>query len=142
MEKVKPGDTVRVHYTGRLEDGTVFDSSEGREPLRFTVGEGQVIPGFEQAVIGMEPGESRTAKIPEDQAYGPRRDEMVATVDADQFPEDVAPEVGQQYRIDRGEEDSLIVVVTEVSDEGVTLDGNHPLAGRELVFEITLVEKV
>jgi len=142
MTQAKLGDTVRVHYTGRLEDGTVFDTSLDREPLRFTIGEGWLIPGFEEAVIGMNPGESKTTVIPADQAYGPHYEEMVIEVDRDQFPEDLEPEVGQQLQILQSDGRAIIVTVTEVSESSVTLDANHPLAGKDLTFDIQLMEIV
>ena len=141
MAQAKSGDTVRVHYTGRLEDGTVFDSSEGREPLEFVLGARQVIPGFEDAVDGLNPGDERTVTIPPDQAYGPRREEMTLVVDRDQFPEEVQPEVGQQLQMSQDGQ-VAIVTVTEVSDREVTLDANHPLAGKDLTFDVQLVEIV
>lgn len=141
MEQAKTGDTVRVHYTGRLEDGNVFDSSQGREPLEFTLGSGQVIPGFEEAVTGMAPGDERTVTIPSDQAYGPRRDEMMVQVGRDQFPDNVEPEVGQQLQVSQGGQ-VAVVTVAGVSDQGVTLDANHPLAGKDLIFDLQLVEIV
>lgn len=139
MAQAKSGDTVRVHYTGRLEDGTVFDSSGGREPLEFVLGAQQVIPGFEEAVDGLAPGEERTVTIPPDRAYGPRREEMVLTLGRDQFPADLHPEVGQQLQMSQDGQ-VAVVTVTDVSDAGVTLDANHPLAGKALVFDVRLVE--
>lgn len=140
MTQAKDGDTVKVHYTGKLEDGTVFDSSVERDPLQFTIGDGQIITGFEQAVIGMNPGDSKTAKIPADDAYGQRREEMVAQVDRDQFPEHVRPKVGQHLQIRQPGGQSVIVRVTDISESSITLDANHPLAGKDLVFDIQLVE--
>ncbi len=142
MAEAKQGDTVRVHYTGMLDDGTVFDTSVNREPLQFTIGSGQVIPGFEEAVVGMNPGESRTATVPAGQAYGPHRDEMVLLVDRDQFPPDIEPEVGQQLQVHQAEGAPIIVTVTDVTDQNVTLDANHPLAGKDLTFDISLVDIV
>ena len=142
MAQAKNGDTVKIHYTGKLEDGTVFDSSDGRDPLEFTLGEGQVIPGFEEAVLGMTANDSKTMTIPSDNAYGPRREEMVVEVDRDQFPPDVAPEVGQQLQMQRPDGQKMVVAVAEVSESTVTLDANHPLAGKDLTFEIKLVEIV
>ena len=139
MAEAQAGDKVRVHYTGRLDDGSVFDSSRGRQPLEFTVGEGQVIPGFDQAVAGMTPGEEQTITIPADQAYGPRRDELLFTVPRGEFPPQIDPEVGQQLQVQNGDQ-VAIVTVAGVSDEDVTLDGNHPLAGRDLTFDLELVE--
>lgn len=141
MAQAKSGDTVRVHYTGRLEDGSVFDSSRGREPLEFVLGARQVIPGFEEAVDGLSPGEERTVSIPVDRAYGPRREEMVLVVARDQFPDDIEPEVGQQLQMSQDGQ-VAIVTVTGVSDAEITMDANHPLAGKDLTFDVELVEIV
>ena len=142
MTQAKPGDTVKIHYTGKLEDGTVFDSSMNREPLEFTLNGGQVIPGFEQAVVGMMPGESKTQKIPMEEAYGPYRSEMVIEVSRQQLPADLQPEVGQQLQVQQPNGQAVPVFVTEVTDATVTLDANHPLAGEDLTFDIQLVEIV
>ncbi len=140
MAQAQTNDTVKVHYTGRLNDGTVFDSSVEREPLQFTLGEGQVIPGFENAVIGMTAGESKTVTIAADQAYGPRRDDLILAVERDQFPPDITPEVGQQLQVRQTNGDVALVTVAEVGEAAVKLDANHPLAGQDLTFEIQLVE--
>lgn len=137
--QAKTGDIVKVHYTGRLQDGTVFDTSIGSEPLEFTIGQGQLISGFEQAVIGMKVGESKTVTIPVDQAYGPRRDDMILVVERDQLPEDLDPRVGMQLQMNQGDGGIMIVPITEVSETTITIDANHPLAGQDLVFEIELV---
>lgn len=142
MTEAKNGDTVRVHYTGKLNDGTVFGTSVERDPLEFTIGEKQVIPGFEQAVVGMQPGESKTTKIMADNAYGQRREEMVVVVGRDDFPADLEPEVGQQLRVVQSDGTKVPVSVTDVSESSVTLDGNHPLAGADLTFNIELLEIV
>nr|HID13942.1 peptidylprolyl isomerase [Anaerolineae bacterium] len=142
MAQAKYGDTVRVHYTGKLEDGTVFDTSIDRDPLQFTIGEGQIIPGFEQAVVGMDPGESKTAKVPADEAYGPHLEEMVQVVDRNQFPVDLEPKVGDYLQIRLADGRTIVVMVTDVSESSVTLDANHPLAGKDLTFDIRLVEIV
>ncbi len=134
------GDTVRVHYTGTLEDGTVFDTSRGRETLEFTLGGGTVIPGFEETVKGMQVGETKTATIPSDEAYGPHRDEMVMVIQRDQLPDDLEPTVGQQLQMQRTDGRTAVVVVSEVSKTTITIDANHPLAGKDLTFEIELVE--
>jgi len=136
----KTGDNVKVHYTGRLPDGTVFDTSIGSEPLEFTLGQGQIISGFEQAVIGMQVGESKTVTIPVDQAYGPRRDDMVLEVDRDALPDDIDPKVGLQLQMNQGDGGIMIVTITDVSETTVKIDANHPLAGQELTFDIELVE--
>ncbi|MBD0344102.1 MAG: peptidylprolyl isomerase [Coleofasciculus sp. Co-bin14] len=140
MGQAKPGDTVKIHYTGKLDDGTVFDSSENREPLEFTLSSGQVIPGFDQAVLGMTPGETKTEKIPMDQAYGPYREDMVVEVSRQQMPPELQPEVGQQLQVQQPNGQVIPVVITDVSDNSVTLDANHPLAGEDLTFEIQLVD--
>jgi peptidylprolyl isomerase len=140
MTQAKDGDNVKVHYTGKLDDGTVFDSSVEREPLEFSLGSGNVIPGFEEAIVGMAPGESKTTQIPPDQAYGPTREELVITVEKEQIPTDLSVEVGQQLQISQNNGQVIPVVVTDVSDSKVTLDANHPLAGQQLTFEIELVE--
>ena len=140
MERAENGNTAKVHYTGTLADGTVFDSSRKREPLEFTLGGGQVIPGFDQAVTGMAVGETKTVTIPVENAYGPRRDEMMFEVARSQFPEGLNPEKGQQLQTQTGEGHPLLVTVAEVQEEKVTLDANHPLAGKDLTFEIELVE--
>ena len=138
-EQAKTGDTVRIHYTGTLNDGSVFDSSEGRDPLEFTLGEGQVIPGFEEAVAGMAVGEEKTVTIPADEAYGRTRQELVLTVPRAQLPAGMEPRVGQQLQLMQGSE-AFVVTVREVRDDAVVLDANHPLAGQDLTFELSLVE--
>lgn len=139
MPQAKQGDTVKVHYTGKLDDGTVFDSSQEREPLEFTIGTGTIIPGFEQAVIGMSPGESKTEVIPTDRAYGPYLEEMVLQVERQQLPTDMDPEVGQQLQLQHPTGEVIPVIITDVSSSTVTLDANHPLAGEDLTFDIQLV---
>ncbi|HEY9661166.1 MAG TPA: peptidylprolyl isomerase [Allocoleopsis sp.] len=140
MAQAKLGDTVAVHYTGKLDDGTVFDSSEGQDPLQFAIGSGSLIPGFEQAVIGMNPGDSKTAQIPAGEAYGDYHPEMVLVVDRQQVPPDMPLSVGTQLQIQQQGGQVIPVIVTDVSDGAVTLDANHPLAGEDLTFEIRLVE--
>lgn len=139
MASAKPGDKVQVHYTGKLDDGTVFDTSTDRAPLEFTIGSGQIIPGFEEAVVGMQPGESKTTRISADQAYGPYHEDRVVQVDRSQFPAHINPETGQQLQIRQPDGQAMVVTVTEVSDSNVTLDANHPLAGQDLTFDIQLV---
>jgi peptidylprolyl isomerase len=138
-QEAKPGDTVRIHYTGTLADGTEFDSSRDREPLSFTVGAGQVIPGFDAAVTGMSVGDRKTVTIPADQAYGPPRDEMIVEVPRGQMPPQITPRVGQRLQLGGGAQ-AMMVVVREVRDDAVVLDGNHPLAGEDLTFALELVE--
>lgn len=139
MPQAKNGDKVKVHYTGKLTDGTVFDSSRGQEPLEFELGQGQLIPGFEQAVNGMEPGDSKTIDIPADEAYGQRREELSQKVPRQQMPTDIEIEVGQRFKIGEHEGHPMIVEVSEVNESEITLDANHPLAGQDLSFEIELL---
>lgn len=140
MAKAQNGDTVRIHYTGRLSDGSEFDSSAGGDPLEFTIGQNEVIPGFENAVTGMAPGEKKTVTIPCDEAYGPHRDEMTTLVERDQFPAGDTPEIGQQYEMVNQETgQSFVMTVAEIQDDGIVLDANHPLAGEDLTFDIELV---
>ncbi len=140
MSTAKQGDTVHVRYTGRFDDGTVFDSSEGREPLEFVLGAGRVIPGFEKAVQGLSVGDQVTTKIPPEEAYGPRSDELVMDVGRDQFPENASPAVGQQFQMTTTDGRQAVVTVTNVSEERVEIDANHPLAGRSLNFDLELVK--
>lgn len=140
MTQVKSGDTVKVHYTGTLEDGTQFDSSVGRDPLQFTVGAQQVIQGFDDGVDGMETGETKTIHIPCADAYGPRRDEMMLEVPLGQFPPEITLEVGKQLQMRSEGGQVMPVTIVELSDSSATLDANHALAGKDLIFEITLVE--
>jgi peptidylprolyl isomerase len=140
MAQAKSGDTVKVHYTGKLDDGTEFDSSVEDSPLEFTLGEGELIPGFEEAVIGMSPGESKTVRIASAQAYGPHQEEMVLVVEHDQFPPHITPHLGQQLELRHPDGQAVSVTVTEVSPIGITLDANHPLAGQDLIFDIELVD--
>lgn len=144
MSKVKEGDTVKVHYTGKLtEDGSVFDSSREREPLEFTLGEGQLIPGFEQAVVGMEAGDNTTVEIESDDAYGERREDLELEVSKSDLPDNIDPEVGMQLQMQQQENGRAIPVqITAVEDDFVQLDANHPLAGKDLTFDIELLEVV
>ncbi len=139
MTQAKDGDAVTIHCTGRLTDGSIFDSSEGRDPLPFTLGSGQVIPGFEEAVTGMLVGDKKTVTIPPEKAYGQRNEQMVISVPLDQVPEDIKPEVGQQLQLMGPENQPMVVQVTEITEEAVVLDANPPLAGKELTFDIELV---
>jgi peptidylprolyl isomerase len=137
--QAKAGDTVKIHYTGTLDDGTQFDSSAGREPLEFQVGGGQVIPGFDQAVEGMSVGESKSINIPPAEAYGERHEQMVQEVPKSALPEEIKPEVGQALSARNQEGQEMQLTVTEVKDESIVVDGNHPLAGKALNFDIELV---
>jgi len=135
----KQGDTVRVHYTGRLEDGTVFDTSLGRDPIEFVLGAGQVIAGFEEAIVGMSPGESKVVKVLAEQAYGPYRPELVVEINRNEVPPELDLEVGLQLVLRQPEGQLIPVTVTELSESMVTLDANHPLAGQDLTFDIQLI---
>jgi FKBP-type peptidyl-prolyl cis-trans isomerase 2 len=138
--KAKTGDTVKVHYTGKLTDATIFDTSNNHEPLQFTIGQGQIIPDFEQAVVGMKAGESKTIQIPSDKAYGPHHDEMVMVVDRSEFPADMEPKVDQMFQVRQSDGQVFAVTVVAVNESKITLDGNHPLAGKDLTFDIQLTE--
>ena len=138
--KAKKGDTVRVDYTGKLTDDTVFDSSKDQEPLQFKIGEGNVISGFEQAVIGMNTGETKTVTIPRNQAYGDHHPEMMMEIEKDRFPHDLKPKLGQRLTLQFDDQKKALVTVTDISDNKVTLDANHPLAGKDLIFDIKLLE--
>jgi len=138
--EVRKGDTVLVHYTGRLVDETVFDSSEGREPLEFVVGSGQVIAGFDEAMLGMVVGESKLVHIPVDKAYGERNEEMVITTPVEHVPPDLDLELGMRLEMGGANGELIRVVVTEITDSQITLDANPPLAGQDLTFAIELVE--
>lgn len=144
MSKVKKGDTIKVHYTGTLQlDGSLFDTSEGREPLEFTVGEGMVIHGFDQGVLDMSIGEKKKIEIPFLQGYGPINEQMILEFEKSQFPEDMGtPEVGAQLHLMDNQGNQIPVVITEVKEETIMLDANHPLAGKDLIFEVELVEIV
>lgn len=139
MQQVKSGDTVRVHYHGKLKDGSTFDSSEGRAPLEFTVGSGQVIKGFDDALAGMQIGDKKTVEIPVNEAYGERNDDMMMEFPKTDFPPDVVPAPGLELQMSDQAGNIFPVVITEVKEESVILDANHPLAGKDLVFEIELV---
>lgn len=140
MAQAKNGDVVKVHYTGKFEDGTVFDSSFDSGPLQFTLGQGQIIPGFEEVVIGMNMGELRTTIIPSEKAYGPYRNEMILEVPRDQFPSDIRLNVGEELELSQPDDKIVVVTIANVTEAMVTLDANHPLAGKDLFFDIQLVE--
>ncbi len=140
MTIAKDGDTVKVHYTGTLENGEVFDTSQEREPLEFTLGQGQLIPGFEKAVIGLNVGDSTKVDIPSGEAYGELREDLVLNVPKDQLPADVEPQVGMQLQVNQPNGQPVPVRITNITDEELTLDANHPLAGKDLSFKIELVE--
>ena len=136
MKQAQSGDTVRIHYSGTLSDGTQFDSSDGREPLEFAVGSGTVIPGFEKAVEGMAAGEKKSVTIEPDEAYGPRHEQLVQDVPKEALPDDVEPDVGMQLQGKSADGQVMNLTVTGVADESITVDANHPLAGEPLTFDI------
>lgn len=142
MQQAKKGDKVKVHYHGKLTSGETFDTSSGREPLEFEVGSGSVIKGFDQGVTGMEVGEKKTINIPVDEAYGPRSEDMLIEFPKDRFPKDMDIEEGMQLMMSNGSGQNMPVIVTEIKENSVILDANHPLAGEELIFDIELVEIV
>ncbi len=136
----REGDTVRVHYTGTLDDGTVFDSSLEREPLEFTLGAGSMIAGFEKAVYGMEAGQSKKITIPASEAYGPHDPAGILEIDRQQIPPDMSLQVGDRLKMRGGNGNTMVVRVTGITDTGITVDANHEMAGKDLTFEIKLVE--
>lgn len=140
MPAAKSGDTVLVHYKGTLEDGSIFDSSENRDPLQFCLGDQNIIPGFQNAVLGMAKGETKTTTIGADEAYGPHRPDMVIEFDREDVPNGVEPEVGQRLELQADQGYTLPARVVEVTDSAIKVDANHPLAGKQLTFEIELVE--
>jgi FKBP-type peptidyl-prolyl cis-trans isomerase 2 len=142
MQQVKDGDKVKVHYHGKLRSGETFDSSEGREPLEFTVGGGQVIKGFDEGVKGMQVGDKRTVEIEVGDAYGEKNEDMIIEFPKAQFPPDMNPEAGMQLMMNNGQGQQFPVVIREIREETVLLDANHPLAGQDLIFDIELVEIV
>jgi FKBP-type peptidyl-prolyl cis-trans isomerase 2 len=141
MAQAKRGDTVRVHYTGTLDDGKEFDSSRGLDPLTFTLGTGSVIQGFDDAVTGMAVGDEKRVTIAAEDAYGPHRDELTLQLPRSELPADLELEEGTQLRMEQGDQ-SVVVTVRELDEESVTLDANHPLAGESLTFDLHLVEIV
>lgn len=140
MATASKGDTVHVHYTGTLEDGTVFDSSEGRDPLEFTLGSKSVIAGFEKAVEGLAVGEKADARLSPEEAYGPREDELVMHVSREQLPDGMDPDVGDQLAMQTADGQSVPVLVVETTEEAISVDANHPLAGKTLIFQLELVK--
>lgn len=142
MQVVKKGDTVKVHYQGRMTNGETFDSSEGREPLEFKVGSGMVIAGFDNGVLDMKEGDKKTVEIPVDNAYGPRDESLVIEFPREKLPPDLKPEEGMQLQLSNQDGQAYPVVVTSVGENSIMLDANHPLAGEDLVFDIELVEIV
>ena len=140
MAEVKSGDTVQIHYTGTLKDGTTFDSSEGRDPLEFVVGSGQIIPGLDSALPGMTEGDKKVVQVPSEEAYGPVNPEMRQAVPREGIPADIPLDPGTQLQMQTPEGQALPVTVVEVDETTVTLDANHPLAGKDLRFDIELVK--
>lgn len=140
MSQAKKNDTVKVHYTGTLKDGSVFDSSREAEPIEFTIGGGQLIKGFDEAIPGMTIGETKTVTIPSEEAYGAQNEEMVFQVERSQFAADMTPEVGQQFQIDTPDGQQMVVAIAAIDGDQITLDANHPLAGQDLTFELELME--
>jgi peptidylprolyl isomerase len=140
MIQAKPGDTVRVHYTGKLTDGTVLETSYGSTPLELNLGEGMVFPDFENAIMGMKPGESTTVSIPAGNAYGQYHGEMVLEIERENLPDNLDPEIGQMLELKWENEKTLNVMITNVSESTITVDANHPLAGRDLIFNIVLID--
>jgi peptidylprolyl isomerase len=139
MSQAKAGDSVKIHYTGTLDDGTQFDSSDGREPLAFELGSGQVIPGFDKAVDGMAVGETKSVNIPAEDAYGPHHPQMIQEVPRSALPDDLEPAEGMGLQAQGPDGQVLNLVVTGVQEDSITVDGNHPLAGKALNFDIELV---
>jgi peptidylprolyl isomerase len=142
MAAAKQGDTVKIHYTGKLTNGEVFDSSRQRDPFQFTIGSGQVIAGFEQGTIGMEVGQTKTINIPCDKAYGIKNEDLIAVVAKGHLPKDYEPKVGNRLGIHNENGQKIPVVITEVREKEITVDANHPLAGQDLIFELELIEIV
>lgn len=138
--KAKPGDTVRVHHRCQLKDGKILDDSGNREPLRFTIGGGRLIAAFEDAVVGMRPGESKSVIIPADEAYGPRREDLLFKVDRSRLAPNYNPRIGQRLQVRQSDDQAIVALVIEVSEASIILDANHPLAGKDLVFDIRLME--
>lgn len=140
MSSVKKGTTVKIHYTGKLEDGAIFDSTEGKDPLEFTIGEGSILPKFEENLLEMAAGDSKTFTLGVDDAYGPKKDEMVVDVPRSTLPEDLEPQVGVYLEIGKPGEPTTVAEIVGVTDESVKIDVNHPLSGKSLTFEVEIVE--
>jgi len=140
MVQAKSGDRVHVHYAGRLDDESVFDTSEGRDPLTFQLGKGQVVPGFDNAVSGMAVGEKKTVTIPAAEAYGPRIDQLTLTAPRENLPPGYDPQVGEMMGLETKDGHQMDVMITHVDESSVKMDGNHPLAGKDLTFDIELVK--
>ena len=139
MAQAKAGDKVRVHYEGKLSDGTIFDSSLEREPIEFILGQDTVIPGFEDAVIGMEAGESKDVSIPPKEGFGEYSEDLVVNIEKTILPPEINPELGMQLEVSSEEETPRVFTIADIAEDSITLDGNHPLAGKEIAFKITLL---
>jgi len=140
VNKAKAGDTVKVHYTGKLEDGTVFDSSSGGDPLEFTIGQGRIIPGFENGIVGMVKDDKKTITTTSEEAYGSRREELMTTFDRSQLSDEIDPAVGMRLRMKKSDGGTIDVVVVDCNEKSVTIDANYPLAGKTLIFDVQLIE--
>ena len=140
MKEAQVGDLVSVHYTGKLKDGEVFDSSKDRDPLEFTLGDKALLPGFEDGVVGMKPGDTKSVTLEPENAFGDRREDLLLKLPKKEFPQHITPSIGLQLRLSNTSGNDMTVVVTEVGEETVTLDGNHPLSGQTVVFDIELLE--
>lgn len=140
MKEAQVGDVVSVHYTGKLNNGEVFDSSRDRDPMEFTLGQEELLAGFEDGVVGMKPGESRSVTLEPENAFGDRREDLLLKLPKKEFPQNITPSVGLQLKLSNASGNEMTVVVTKVGEESVTLDGNHPLSGQTVVFDIELLE--
>lgn len=140
MKKAKNGDTVKVHYTGKLNDGTIFDSSEGKDPLKFKIGEGHLLQAFEQGVIGLAEGGSKNVQITAEEGYGMRQDKLIGKIPFEALPEGLTPEVGMRLQMQTPEGQLVVLKINKISENDITVDANHELAGEDLNFEIELVE--
>lgn len=139
MSEARNGDRVKVHYTGKLWDGRILGSTENNQPVEFTIGSGQIVPGIEKGIIGMEVGERKTITIPPEDGFGPRREELVVDVNKSELPENMEPAIGQRVRMPHDDGQNIDLVITDVAEDTITLDANHPLAGRMLLFDLELV---
>jgi peptidylprolyl isomerase len=140
MSLAKDGDKVKVHFTGKLESGKIFDTSKDGKPLEFTIGAGEMMPGFEKKIIGMTMGDTKTFTVLPEEAYGSRREELVVVVEKNHFPPDITPTIGQPLQITTPDGEVLDLVITSIDGDMVTIDANHPLADKALLFEVELME--
>jgi peptidylprolyl isomerase len=141
-QSVKKGDTVKIHYTGRIKDGPVFDSSVERDPLEFEIGSGSIIKGLEKAVVGMKPGEKKEISVPPEEGYGDLDQKLLFDMPKEKIPADIKPEVGMRLQLVNSKGQTIPVLITEIKDESIKIDANHPLAGKELIFNIELLQIV